>query len=134
MRALRDHIVATYRAGDHIPAIRAFFASTGMTLPEPQFQHIFGNRTPADIANDHYFYLHELQGTAGYRPNLDALRAVSSLLIIGRGETSTDLFCDNTSRALAAELKIEPTIFPGGHTGFKENPPAFAARLREVIG
>ena len=40
---------------------------------------------------------------------------------------------DQTSRALAAELGIEPTMFPGGHTGFAEDPEGFAVRLRSVL-
>jgi len=34
---------------------------------------------------------------------------------------------------LAAALKLEPVLFPGGHGGFMENPAKFADRLREVI-
>lgn len=73
-------------------------------------------------------------GTSGWRPDLHALRAARDRLIIGIGDTSAGLFCDRTSRALGAELGIEPTLFPGGHTGFVEDPAAFAARLRGVVG
>jgi hypothetical protein len=34
---------------------------------------------------------------------------------------------------LAAAPGIEPTMFPGGHIGFTENPSGFAARLRAVL-
>lgn len=40
---------------------------------------------------------------------------------------------DTTLRALAAELGIEPTVFPGGHIGFAENPAGFEPRLRAVL-
>ena len=30
-------------------------------------------------------------------------------------------------------LGTEPTMFPGGHTGFAEDPAGFAARLRSVL-
>jgi hypothetical protein len=91
------------------------------------------HRTPAQIANDRYFYLHELEGTSGWQPGLDVLRTVRDTLILGIGDTSAGLFCDRTSRALAAELGIEPTLFPGGHAGFVEDPATFADRLREVL-
>nr|WP_024805144.1 alpha/beta hydrolase [Nocardia sp. BMG51109] len=133
-RVLRADIVATYRRGDEIEAIRKFFASTDMELPEEAFQRMFGDRTPASAAEDRYFYLHELEGTAGWRPDLDALRAVRERLVIGIGQASAGQFCDRTSRALAADLSIEPTPFPGGHVGFVEAPEKFAVRLREVIG
>ncbi|MFF3573072.1 alpha/beta hydrolase [Nocardia jiangxiensis] len=133
MRARRKDIVATFRE-DEIAGIRKFFSYAELELPEDRFQQMFGNRAPADIANDRYFYLHELEGTSGWQPDLDALRGVRDRLVIGIGEASAGVFCDRTSRALGAELGIEPTLFPGGHVGFVENPAVFAARLREVVG
>ena len=132
-REIREDILATYRGGDEIAAIRKFFAMTELSMPEDVFERTFAHRDAAAIANDRFFYLHELEPTAAWRPDLDALRALDTNLIIGIGETSAGLFCDRTTRALSTELKIEPTLFPGGHGGFMENPPAFAARLREVI-
>ncbi len=38
-----------------------------------------------------------------------------------------------STRALAAELGVEPTMFPGDHIGFAEDPAAFATRLRAVL-
>ena len=54
--------------------------------------------------------------------------------MVGIGEESAGQLCDRTSRALAAALGIEPTMFPGGHIGFAEDPDGFAARLRAVLG
>jgi hypothetical protein len=42
--------------------------------------------------------------------------------------------CDRTSTALAAALGVTPTMFPGGHTGFEDDPEAFAGRLRALLG
>lgn len=132
VRARRKDIVATFRE-DEIAGIRKFFSYAALELPEDRFQQMFGNRTPADIANDRCFYLHELEGTSGRQPDPHALRAVRDRLVIGIGEASAGVFCDRTSRALGAELGVEPTLFPGGHVGFVENPAVFAARLREVV-
>ena len=55
-------------------------------------------------------------------------------LVVGIGEDSANELCDRTSRALAAGLGAEPALFPGGHIGFAEDPAAFAARLRDVLG
>jgi hypothetical protein len=41
--------------------------------------------------------------------------------------------CDRTTTALGERLGIEPTWFPGAHTGFVDHPVEFAARLREVL-
>ncbi|MRH90576.1 alpha/beta fold hydrolase [Nocardia sp. SYP-A9097] len=133
LRAEGEDITATYLAGDRISAIRRFIASTGLTMPEAVFEHLFGGeRTPEQLADERFFYVHELP-YASWRPDLDGLRATSTRIIIGIGDTSTDLFCDRTSRALGAALDIEPTMFPGDHTGFMEDPEAFAKRVREVL-
>jgi hypothetical protein len=133
-RAIRADIMETFRGGDETGAIRKFFTVSEIPMPEDMFQRMFGNRGPAEIANDRFFYLHELEPTSSWRPDLDALRAIDTHLIIGIGETSEGMLCDRASRALAIELKLDPTLFPGGHGGFMENPVAFAARLRELIG
>ena len=52
---------------------------------------------------------------------------------MGVGEASAGQLCDRASRALATALGAEPTMFPGGHTGFAEDPDGFATRLREAI-
>jgi pimeloyl-ACP methyl ester carboxylesterase len=126
--------IATFVGGDTLGAIRKFMANVGFVMPEEAFIRAFGGeKSPEAAASERYFYLHELRGTACWIPDLDALRAATTRLIIGIGDASTGLFCDRTSRALATELKIEPTLFPGGHGGFMEDPVRFAARLREVI-
>jgi hypothetical protein len=30
-------------------------------------------------------------------------------------------------------IGVDPVLFPGGHTGFAEDPAAFEPRLREVL-
>ena len=52
---------------------------------------------------------------------------------MGIGEASAGQLCDRASRALTTALGAEPTMFPGGHTGFAEDPDGFATRLREAI-
>lgn len=132
--AANEDMYATYAKGDTLGAVRKFLAYAGLEMPEEVFLNVFvHNRTPEDAASEEYFYLHELRGTTGWVPDLDALRAAAGKLVIGIGEISAGQFCDRTSRALATELKIEPAMFPGGHGGFAENPSAFASRLREVL-
>ena len=133
--AANEETIATYEKGDTIGAVRKFLGFAGLVMPEEVFLNMFvREQSPEELASEKYFYLHELRGTAAWIPDLDALGDRADRLIIGIGETSAGQLCDRTSRALGAELKIEPTMFPGSHGGFVENPPAFAARLREVIG
>jgi pimeloyl-ACP methyl ester carboxylesterase len=132
--ALHEDTIATFARGDTLGAVRKFMASAGFVMPEEVFLRTFGGeKSPEEIAGERFFYLHELRGTAAWRPDLDVLRATPVNLVIGIGETSAGQVCDRTSRALAAALKLEPVLFPGGHGGFMEGPAKFADRLREVI-
>jgi pimeloyl-ACP methyl ester carboxylesterase len=131
--AMNEDTIATFAGGDALGAVRKFMTNADFVMPEEVFIKAFGGeKSPEEVASERFFYLHELRGTAGWVPDLDALRAAKTHLIIGIGDTSAGQFCDRTSRALAAGLKIEPTLFPGGHGGFMEDPARFAKRLREV--
>ncbi|MCU1643774.1 MAG: alpha/beta hydrolase [Nocardia sp.] len=133
-RAESEDTIATYSSGDAEGGVRKFFATTGLSMPEPVLQQMFANpRDPEAVASEAFFYKHEFRGTAGWEPDLDGLRTTPTHLIIGIGDTSTDLFCDHTSRKLGAALGIEPELFPGGHGGFMEDPEAFVKRVREVL-
>jgi pimeloyl-ACP methyl ester carboxylesterase len=69
-----------------------------------------------------------------YPPDLEALRTSPARVIVGVGDQSTpDQLAYRSALALAAELGIEPTAFPGGHGGFASHPEPFAARLHEVL-
>lgn len=130
-----DDIAATYVAGDRLGAIRAFMAFADFVMPEEAFLQAFAGEKPAaEVASERFFYLREMRATTRWSPNLDALRSTTTRVIVGIGEASADQLCDRTSRALTAELKTEPVMFPGGHAGFMENPTLFAGRVREVVG
>lgn len=93
-----------------------------------------GDRDPQAVADERFFFEHTMRPTTGWRPDIPALRDGAPPIVVGIGESSAGQLCDLTSRALAAGLGIEPTAFPGGHVGFAEDPDAFAARLRAVLG
>jgi hypothetical protein len=74
-----------------------------------------------------------LRPTVRWQPDIVALRAAPTRVVVGIGEDSTGELCDRTSRALAAALGVAPTLFPGGHIAFADDPAAFATRLRTVL-
>jgi pimeloyl-ACP methyl ester carboxylesterase len=77
---------------------------------------------------------------SGYRPDIEALRAAPTRIVVAVGEESAGIFTGRTSEALAALLGTETVVFPGGHGGFAAadarypgNPEAYAQVLRSVL-
>jgi pimeloyl-ACP methyl ester carboxylesterase len=75
-----------------------------------------------------------------YRPDVAALEAAPTRVVIAVGEESEGVLTGRTSVATAAQLGQEATVFPshhggfmGGDFGYAGQPEAFAARLREVL-
>jgi pimeloyl-ACP methyl ester carboxylesterase len=129
-----DQVMAMHLAGDVPGAFRLFLKLAAFDMPEPVIAQIASAQRPAqDVADDRFQHEHMMRPTIEFPPDIAALKAASSRIVIGIGEASSGQLCDRTARALAGLLGIEPTMFPGGHVGFAEDPVAFAARLREVL-
>jgi pimeloyl-ACP methyl ester carboxylesterase len=76
-----------------------------------------------------------------YRPDVDALAAAPTRIVVAVGEESEGVFTGRTAVATAELLGQQATVFPshhggflGGEFGYAGQPEAFAARLREVLG
>jgi pimeloyl-ACP methyl ester carboxylesterase len=77
---------------------------------------------------------------SSYRPDIGALAAARTRVVIAVGEESLDTFTGRTSVAAASLLGQQPTVFPshhggfvGGESGYAGQPEAFARKLREVL-
>jgi pimeloyl-ACP methyl ester carboxylesterase len=77
---------------------------------------------------------------SSYRPDVDALAAAPTRVVIAVGEESEGTFTGRTSVATAELLGQQATVFPshhggflGGEFGYAGQPEAFARRLREVL-
>ena len=75
-----------------------------------------------------------------YRPDVAALNASPTRIVIAVGEESLDVYTGRTALGLAAQLGQQATVFPshhggfmGGEFGYAGQPEAFAAKLREVL-
>jgi pimeloyl-ACP methyl ester carboxylesterase len=75
-----------------------------------------------------------------FQPDIDALRGVSTRIVLALGEASANVITGRATVALAERLGTTPVVFPGGHGGFLEGemsqgggPDAFAATLRRVL-
>lgn len=134
LRELTEDLVATYLAGDVVGAWHKFFAQADITVPDGLVEQMFGGvRDRQVVADERFWFAHELRASTFWQPDLPALRDVPTRIVVGIGEDSAGQYCDRTSTALAAALGIEPTIFPGDHTGFADDPASFATRLRAVL-
>lgn len=129
-----EDVIAKWLAGDHVGSWKAFLDNADFHLPEGAFETMFAAEPdPQAIADTHYQNTHMLRPTTHWQPDITALRSAATRVMVGIGEASAGQLCDRTSRALATALGTKPTMFPGGHTGFAEDPEGFATRLRSVL-
>ena len=78
---------------------------------------------------------------SGYHPDVDALAAAPTRIVIAVGEESEGTFTGRSAVATAELLGQGATVFPshhggflGGEHGYAGRPEAFARKLREVLG
>ncbi|WP_024285128.1 alpha/beta fold hydrolase [Cellulomonas sp. KRMCY2] len=114
-----------------------FTAEFGSETPDPA---IFGLPTHDDGSRDDPLLSGASAPVTVYRPDVRALAAASTRVVIAAGIESQGLLTWRTATALAAGLGLELAVFPSHHGGFlgegfgqTGEPEAFAARLREVL-
>ncbi len=100
----------------------------------------FGMPTEDDGKRDDPLLSDRAIAIVQYRPDVEALTAASTRVVIAVGEESKDVFTGRTAVATAELLGQEVTVFPSHHGGFlgeefgyAGQPEAFAAKLREVL-
>ncbi|MFI5606653.1 alpha/beta fold hydrolase [Amycolatopsis sp. NPDC051903] len=128
-------IPALYREQGVEAALGAFFSASGFTPPPPP-QH----PTPEELeqgkrmhANFGFFFGHLMAAVGAWEPDLDALRAAGTRIVVGVGTTSAGTPAHTAGLALADALGQVLVEFPGDHGGFATEPVPFAARLTEVL-
>jgi pimeloyl-ACP methyl ester carboxylesterase len=126
--AKSEKLMADYLAGDVTGAWKQFFEVANIQLPDEILQAMFGGeRDPDQVAAEQFWFAHEMRESITWMPDFDKLRGAR--IVVGIGEESVGQLCDRTSTALADRLGIEPTRFPGDHTGFVDRPEPFAKAL-----
>ncbi|MGH3759372.1 alpha/beta fold hydrolase [Actinophytocola sp.] len=101
----------------------------------------FGMPTEDDGSRDDPLLSDRSWAVSDYRPDVDALAAAPTRVVIAVGEESLDTFTGRTAVATAELLGQQPTVFPshhggflGGEFGYAGQPEAFARELRDVLG
>jgi pimeloyl-ACP methyl ester carboxylesterase len=137
-----------YDAGGRSAGMAAFIAMTSWPgeftdeyfAQPPADPTRFGMPTADDGSRDDPLLSDRSWPVSGYRPDVDALAAAPTRIVIAVAEESGDTFTGRTSRATAELLDREATVFPSHHGGFlgpesgyAGKPEAFARRLRDVL-
>jgi pimeloyl-ACP methyl ester carboxylesterase len=101
----------------------------------------FGMPAEDDGSRDDPLLSDRSWAVTSYRPDVDALAAAPTRIVIAVGEESVDTFTGRTAVAAAELLGQQATVFPshhggflGGEFGYAGQPEAFARKLREVLG
>ncbi len=135
LRAATERMIDTYRAGDRRGYWTDFLATADIELPPEVFEMMFGAEPDGRDAEDERFGVEQMHlSTTFWQPPINALRDGGVPVMVGIGAESAGELCDRSSRALAATLDLEPTMFPGDHIGFADQPDAFAVALRDTLG
>ncbi|HET7846393.1 MAG TPA: alpha/beta hydrolase [Acidimicrobiia bacterium] len=118
---------------------RGEFAADFAQQPAPD-PTMFGLPTEDDGSRTDPLLGLALVGSIGYEPDLEALRAASTRIVIAAGAESEGEMAHRGALAVAERLGLEPVVFPSNHGGFlggeygqMGEPDAFAAKLREVL-
>ncbi len=100
----------------------------------------FGMTTADDGSRDDPLLSDRSWAVTKYRPDLDALTAAPTRIVIAVGEESAGTVTGRTSVATAELLGQQAAVFPSHHGGFMDGesgypgkPEAFASKLREVL-
>lgn len=138
LRAQIQDIYDTYRHDGADKAMQKFLAHAGLGSPAAPDEG--GSRwepSPEQIARMRattgQFLAHLIRPTTNYRPDIEALRAAPTRLVVAAGATSTGQLANRTAVALASELGTPVVEFPGDHGGFMAQPEQFGRVLDQVL-
>jgi pimeloyl-ACP methyl ester carboxylesterase len=137
-RAGTEAIIETFHRDGPDAAFVHFMTTAGYDMSDPKLGPPPGPEPTQEELAKHMadaarFFTHELRDTTRYLPDVAALRASSTEVLVGIGVDSGHLLTHRTSTALCGLLGSSPVEFPGEHVGFIEAPGAFADRIREVL-
>jgi pimeloyl-ACP methyl ester carboxylesterase len=100
----------------------------------------FGMPTEDDGTRDSPLLSDRSWAVSSYRPDVEALAAAPTRVVIAVGEESRSTFTGRTSVGTAELLGQKATVFPshhggflGGESGYAGQPEAFSRRLRDVL-
>jgi pimeloyl-ACP methyl ester carboxylesterase len=149
VRRARDALTQAYQDNGWGAGMAAFVAMTSwegeitdeyLARPAPD-PAAFGMPTEDDGTRDDPLLSDRSWSVVYYQPDIEALKAAPTRIVIAVGEESLNVYTGRTATALAEQLGQQATVFPshqggfmGGEFGYAGQPEAFAVKLREVLG
>jgi clorobiocin/coumermycin A biosynthesis protein CloN7/CouN7 len=138
LRAQIQDIYDTWRADGADKAMAKFMThaglggASGQQADAPRWE-----ASPEQIARmratTEVFLAHLIRPTTRYRPDIEALRAVPTRVVIAAGAASKGQLANRSALALADRLGTSIVDFPGDHGGFMAQPQPFARVLHQVL-
>ena len=138
LRAEIQDVYDTWRADGADRAMGKFMAhaglgggpGTGAGAPrwEPTPEQIARMRATTEV-----FLAHLIRPTTRYRPDIAALRAAPTRIVVAAGATSAGQLANRSAVALAGQLGMPVAEFPGDHGGFMALPEQFGGVLHQVL-
>jgi clorobiocin biosynthesis protein CloN7 len=138
VRAQIEDVYHTYRADGADKAMQKFMAHAGLGDALGQEDAPRWEPSPEQIARmrgatSEQFLAHLLRPTTRYRPDIQALRAASTRIVVAGGTTSKGQLANRTAVALADRLGTTVVDFPGDHGGFVALPEQCGRVLEQVL-
>jgi clorobiocin biosynthesis protein CloN7 len=138
LRAQIQDIYDTYRADGADTAMVKFMTHAGLggepghqaDVPrwEPSAEQMARMRATTDV-----FLAHLIRPTTRYRPDIEALLATSTRIVVAAGATSKGQLANRCAMALADRLGTSVIEFPGDHGGFMALPEQCGHVLDQVL-
>ena len=135
---VRAEIDDIYRTEGAEKAMQKFMAHAGLGAgPAREADAPRWEPSPEQLARmratTEHFLAHLLRPTTRYRPDIEALRAASTRIVVAGGATSKGQLANRTAVALADQLGTTVVDFPGDHGGFLAFPEQFGRLLDRVL-
>jgi pimeloyl-ACP methyl ester carboxylesterase len=146
--AVVQDIQKTYEQGGLWPAMAKFMGAVSHQGPFPADfvdrpapdPATFGMPTEDDGSRDDAMMRDFIVKGPAYEPNIEALRAAPTRIVMAVGAESEGILARRGGEAIAERLGSRAVVFPSGHPGFMGGeygqtgePEAFATKLREIL-
>jgi pimeloyl-ACP methyl ester carboxylesterase len=138
LHAQIQDIYDTYRSDGAEKAMEKFMAHAGLGgAPGPEAEAPRWEPSPEQLermrVTTSHFLAHLLRPTTRYRPDIPALRAARTRIVVAVGAGSTGQLANRTAVALADRLGTPAVEFPGDHGGFAALPEQFGRVLDQAL-